>query len=96
MADPFVGEVRLFAGTFAPQGWALCDGRLLAISQSEVLYTLIGTTYGGNGVFDFALPDLTLGTGLGTIFLRLVAVARLLVVRPRTAISRIPRKRQVS
>ena len=58
MADPFVGEVRLFAGTFAPQGWALCDGRLLAISQSEVLYALIGTTYGGDGQTTFGLPDL--------------------------------------
>ncbi len=58
MAEPFVGEVRMFGGNFAPSGWALCDGRLLSISQSEVLYTLIGTTYGGDGVNTFGLPDL--------------------------------------
>jgi microcystin-dependent protein len=55
---PFVGEIRLFAGSFAPAGWALCDGQLLPISQFETLFSLIGTTYGGDGQNTFALPDL--------------------------------------
>ena len=58
MSLPYVGEIRLFAGNFAPVGWAFCDGQLLAISQSEVLFNLIGTTYGGDGQSTFALPDL--------------------------------------
>ena len=58
MSNPFVGEIRLFAGNFAPQGWAFCDGQLLSIAQSEVLFNLIGTTYGGDGQTTFALPDL--------------------------------------
>jgi microcystin-dependent protein len=58
MSEPFVGEVRLFAGNFAPNGWAFCDGQLVAISESEVLFNLIGTTYGGDGQNTFALPDL--------------------------------------
>jgi microcystin-dependent protein len=66
---PFVGQVRIFAGNFAPVGWAFCDGQLLAISQYETLFNLIGTTYGGDGVTTFALPDLrgrvALGTGTG-------------------------------
>ena len=58
MAQPFVGEIRMFAGNFAPAGWAFCDGRLLPISENETLFTLIGTTYGGDGESTFALPDL--------------------------------------
>ena len=58
MSDPFVGEIRMFAGNFAPQGWALCDGQLLAISQNDVLFSLVGTTYGGDGQNTFGLPDL--------------------------------------
>ncbi len=58
MADPFVGEIRLFGGNFAPAGWALCNGQLLAISSNTALFSLLGTTYGGNGTTDFALPDL--------------------------------------
>lgn len=58
MADPFVGEIRLFAGNFPPQGWALCDGSLLSIAQNDVVFALIGTTYGGDGQNTFALPDL--------------------------------------
>lgn len=58
MPDPYIGEIRLFGGTFAPQGWALCDGQLLAISANEALYALLGTTYGGDGQTTFALPDL--------------------------------------
>lgn len=58
MATPFIGEVRLFGGTFAPTGWALCNGASLPIAQNEALYSLVGTTYGGDGVTTFALPDL--------------------------------------
>ena len=58
MADPFIGEVRPTAFNFAPSGWALCDGRLLAISQNTTLFAVLGTTYGGDGVTNFALPDL--------------------------------------
>ena len=58
MAQPFVGEIRMFAGNFEPAGWAFCDGRLLPISEYETLFTLIGTTYGGDGESTFALPDL--------------------------------------
>lgn len=58
MSTPFVGEIRIFAGTFAPAGWAFCDGQLLSIAENEVLFTLIGTTYGGDGQETFALPDL--------------------------------------
>ncbi len=58
MADPFVGEIRMFGGNFAPAGWAFCDGSQLAISQFETLFNLIGTTYGGDGQQTFGLPDL--------------------------------------
>jgi microcystin-dependent protein len=58
MSQPFVGEIRMFPGNFAPQGWAFCDGSLLAIDQNTVLFELIGTTYGGDGQQTFALPDL--------------------------------------
>lgn len=58
MAQPYVGEVRLFAGNFAPAGWMFCDGQLLPISENETLFQLIGTTYGGDGESTFALPDL--------------------------------------
>lgn len=58
MADPFVAEIRIFAFNFAPRGWAQCDGQLLPISQNTALFSLLGTTYGGNGQFNFALPDL--------------------------------------
>ncbi|HET6509765.1 MAG TPA: tail fiber protein [Baekduia sp.] len=58
MATPYVGEIRIFAGTFAPLNWAFCDGQLLPISENETLYQLIGTTYGGDGDQTFALPDL--------------------------------------
>ncbi len=56
--DPFIGEVSMFAGTFAPRGWALCNGQLLSISQYTALFSLLGTTYGGDGRTTFALPDL--------------------------------------
>ena len=58
MADPFVAEIRIFAFNFAPVGWAFCDGQLLPISQNTALFSLLGTTYGGNGKSNFALPDL--------------------------------------
>ncbi|MBI2399242.1 MAG: phage tail protein [Xanthomonadales bacterium] len=58
MADPFVAEIRIFPFNFAPRGWAWCDGQLLPISQNTALFSLLGTTYGGNGQSNFALPDL--------------------------------------
>lgn len=58
MSNPYVGEIRLFAGNFAPAGWMLCQGQLLSIAENEVLFQLIGTTYGGDGQSTFALPDL--------------------------------------
>ncbi|WP_210649058.1 phage tail protein [Nocardioides sp. SYSU D00065] len=58
MAEPFIGELRMFAGTFEPVGWGFCDGRELQIAEHDVLYQLIGTMYGGNGVTTFRLPDL--------------------------------------
>jgi microcystin-dependent protein len=58
MGQPFVGEIRMFAGNFAPAGWAFCNGALRPISEDETLFNLIGTTYGGDGQSTFALPDL--------------------------------------
>ena len=58
MSQPYVGEIRMFAGNFAPAGWMFCEGQLLPISEYEVLFNLIGTTYGGDGQTTFALPDL--------------------------------------
>jgi microcystin-dependent protein len=71
MSDAYLGEIRMFGGNFAPSGWALCNGQLLAISQNTPLFSIIGTQYGGNGTTTFALPDLRSraplhqGTGLG-------------------------------
>lgn len=56
--EPYLGEIMLFSGNFAPKGWALCNGQLLAINQNQALFSLLGTTYGGNGSTTFALPDL--------------------------------------
>jgi microcystin-dependent protein len=58
MSQPYVGEIRMFAGNFAPAGWMFCEGQLLPISEFETLFNLIGTTYGGDGQSTFALPDL--------------------------------------
>jgi microcystin-dependent protein len=58
MSQPFVGEIRMFGGNFAPAGWAFCDGALAPISENETLFQLIGTTYGGDGQSTFAMPDL--------------------------------------
>ena len=58
MGTPYIGEIRMFGGTYAPLGWALCQGQLLPISENEALFQLIGTTYGGDGESTFALPDL--------------------------------------
>src|SRR6476646_10936195 len=58
MAQPYVGEIRMFAGNFAPAGWMFCDGQLLPISENETLFNLIGTTYVGDGQETFALPNL--------------------------------------
>ena len=74
MGSPYIGEIRLFAGNFAPVGWAFCQGQILAISEYETLFNLIGTTYGGDGQSTFALPDLSsrvpihAGTGGGGSF----------------------------
>jgi microcystin-dependent protein len=71
MSQPFVGEIRMFGGNFAPAGWAFCDGALIAISENDTLFNLIGTTYGGDGQSTFALPDLRgrlpihMGSGAG-------------------------------
>jgi microcystin-dependent protein len=75
MAQPYVGEIRLFAGNFAPAGWLNCNGALLPISEFETLFQLIGTTYGGDGQETFALPDLRgrvpihQGTGAGITYM---------------------------
>lgn len=58
MAQPYIGEIRMFGGNFAPAGWMFCEGQLLPISENDALFTLIGTTYGGDGQSTFALPDL--------------------------------------
>lgn len=58
MSDPFLGEIRIFAGNFAPHGWALCNGQLMPISQNTALFSLLGTNYGGNGTSTFGLPDM--------------------------------------
>jgi microcystin-dependent protein len=58
MAEPFLSELRLFSFVFAPKGWALCNGQLMPINQNQALFSLLGTTYGGNGQVNFALPDL--------------------------------------
>ena len=58
MSEPFVGEIRMFAGNFAPRGWAFCDGQLLAVSQNDALFSLLGTIYGGDGRTTFGLPDM--------------------------------------
>lgn len=58
MSDPFVAEIRIFAGNFAPKGWASCDGQLLPISQNTALFSLLGTMYGGDGKSTFALPNM--------------------------------------
>ncbi|MES2709268.1 MAG: tail fiber protein [Verrucomicrobiota bacterium] len=75
MAQPFVGEIRIFAGNFAPSGWEFCSGQLLPISENDTLFTLIGTTYGGDGQETFGLPDLRgrlplhQGTGAGITYI---------------------------
>ncbi|GAB4308503.1 MAG: tail fiber protein [Phototrophicales bacterium] len=58
MSEPFIAEIRMFAGNFAPRGWAFCDGQLLAVSQNDALFSLLGTIYGGDGRTTFGLPDL--------------------------------------
>jgi microcystin-dependent protein len=65
MSEPFVAEIRVFGFTFAPRGWAFCDGQLLPVSQNTALFSLLGSNYGGNGTTNFALPNLQGGTALG-------------------------------
>src|ERR1051326_9142192 len=75
MGTPYVGEIRMFAGNFAPAGWAFCQGQTLPISENDVLFTLIGTTYGGDGETTFNLPNLSsrlpvhMGTGGGSSYI---------------------------
>lgn len=64
MASPYLGEIRIFAFSFAPIGWAQCDGQVLPISQYTALFSLLGTTYGGDGISTFALPDLRSRVGI--------------------------------
>lgn len=77
MSEPFVGQIMMFAGNFAPRGWAYCDGQLLAVSQNDALFSLLGTIYGGDGRTTFGLPDLRgriplhQGTGPGLSLRRL-------------------------
>jgi microcystin-dependent protein len=66
MSSPFVAEIRMFAGNFAPTGWASCDGQILPISQNTALFSLLGTFYGGNGQSTFALPNLAGASPMGT------------------------------
>lgn len=74
MGTPYIGEIRMFAGNFAPAGWAFCDGSIIPISENDTLFNLIGTTYGGDGQNTFALPDLRsrvpvhMGTGGGSSY----------------------------
>jgi len=74
MGTPFLSEIRIFAFNFAPKGWALCNGQLMAINQNQALFSLLGTTYGGNGVNNFQLPDMQgrvpmhMGQGWGSNF----------------------------
>lgn len=81
MAQPYVGEIRMFAGNFAPAGWLFCDGQLLPISENETLFQLIGTTYGGDGESTFALPNLQsripihMGTGPDGVTYQLAEMA---------------------
>ena len=65
MADQFVAEIRIFAGNFAPKGWAFCNGQVMPISQNTALFSLIGTYYGGNGTSNFALPNLQTSVPIG-------------------------------
>src|SRR5258708_4087060 len=71
MSEPYLGEIRMFGGNFAPKGWAFCNGQILSISQNTPLFSVLGTTYGGDGVTTFALPDLQgrspvhFGSGIG-------------------------------
>ncbi|MBO9707844.1 MAG: phage tail protein [Caulobacter sp.] len=58
MAEPYLGEIRMFGGNFAPVGWAMCDGQIISISENDTLYALLGTIYGGDGINTFGLPDL--------------------------------------
>src|ERR1700681_3094047 len=61
MSDPFVAEIRIFPFSFAPTGWAMCNGQILPLSQNTALFSLLGTTYGGDGKSNFALPNLQVG-----------------------------------
>jgi microcystin-dependent protein len=97
MSEPFVGEIRMFAGNFAPRGWAFCEGQLLAVSQNDTLFSLLGTIYGGDGRTTFGLPDLRgripihAGTGPGLSPRRLGAKAG--VENVTVAVNQLPSHR---
>ena len=94
MTEPFVGEIRMFAGNFAPRGHAFCEGQLLAVSQNDALFSLLGTTYGGDGRTTFGLPDLRgrvpihQGTGPGLTNRRIGALGG--AERVTLAVTQIP------
>jgi microcystin-dependent protein len=85
MSSSFIGQIMVFAGNFAPAGWALCDGRLLKISDNDALFKAIGTSYGGDGTVTFALPDLRgrvpLGQGARDLACRPTSSARRLALK---------------
>jgi len=82
MAEPLLGEIRMFGGDFAPRGWARCQGQLLTIADHAPLYSLIGTTYGGDGVETFALPDLPQDTAPASSITYIIALAGVYPARP--------------
>jgi microcystin-dependent protein len=82
MAEPFLGEIRMFGGDFAPRGWARCHGQLLPIADHAPLFSLIGTTYGGDGVETFALPDLREDTATSLPITFIIALAGVYPSRP--------------
>ena len=95
MAEPFLGEIRLFPYNFAPQGWAFCNGQIMAIAQNTALFSLLGTTYGGNGTTNFALPDLrgrlAVSSGQGPGFLPIPWANKAVVNRSRLRSTTCPR-----
>ena len=97
--EPFIGEIRMFAGNFAPRGWAFCDGQLLAVEQNAALFSILGTTYGGDGRSTFALPDLRgrapihAGTGPGLTQRRLGEKGGAETVTPKKKKARKARKK---
>ena len=92
MSSPYIGEIRMFAGNFAPTGWAFCDGQIIAISENDTLFNLIGTTYGGDGVNTFALPDLRgrLPIHMGTLGITYILAQKAGVEAVTLSVNQIP------